>query len=183
MIQTTGQMARPLIVSTLPTNKHGWVRPPLNPPTVVLPRRAGPPPSKFHPFALGHLFWVSASLLRCRRVRKITNRLIWHRAASSSIFVGGSVITMTVIWVGPVPGPGWSGSGFWVRVGPGPGWSGSRPGLVRAQVGPAPGLGWSGSKLVQLGPGPGWSRRPWFTTMLNRHFPPMVYDIPNPVTR
>ena len=66
---------------------YGWVRPPLNPPTVVLPRRAGPPPSKFKPFALGHLFGVSASLLLCRGVRKITNPLIWHRAASSSIFV------------------------------------------------------------------------------------------------
>ena len=113
---------------------HGWVHFQLYAPSVVLPRRVGPPPSKLNPFALGHLFGVSASLLLCRGVRKITNPLIWHRAASSSIFVGGSVITMTVIWVGP--GPGWS------RSGPGPGWS--RSGLVRVRV--------------RVGPGPGWSR-------------------------
>ena len=50
-------------------------------------RRVGPPPpSKLNPFALGHLFGVSTSPLLCRGVLEITSPLIWHRAASSSIF-------------------------------------------------------------------------------------------------
>ena len=67
---------------------HGWIHPQLYAPSVVLLRRVGPPASKFNPFALGHLFEVSTSLLFCRGVRKIASPLI-SRRASSSIFVGG----------------------------------------------------------------------------------------------